>query len=94
MAIHELATNSVKHGALSSRNGRIEVWWEVHNHENENEFRLRWQEWGSLISREPSRRGFGSEFLEKLVPHMLHGEFERKFKSDGLECTISFVLSA
>ena len=50
MAIHELATNAVKHGALSAENGRIEIWWDVHDHDNENEFRLRWREWGSPIS--------------------------------------------
>jgi two-component sensor histidine kinase len=94
MAIHELATNAVKHGALSAENGRIEIWWDVHDHDNETEFRLRWREWGSPISLAPSRRGFGSEFLEKLVPHMLHGKFEREFNSDGIECTISFVFGA
>ena len=93
MAIHELATNAVKHGALSTENGRIEIRWDVHDHDNKNEFRLDWREWGSPISHNPSRRGFGSEFLDKLLPKMLHGEFERKFRSDGIECTISFVLA-
>ena len=67
--------------------------WDVHDHDNKNEFRLDWREWGSPISHNPSRRGFGSEFLDKLLPKMLHGEFERKFRSDGIECTISFVLA-
>ena len=94
MAIHELATNAVKHGALSTENGHIEIWWEVHDRDNENEFRLRWRELGSPIAHQPSRRGFGSEFLEKSIPHMLHGRFERKFDSDGIECTVSFLLDA
>jgi two-component sensor histidine kinase len=94
MAIHELATNAVKHGALSTENGRIEICWEVHDRDNENEFRLRWRELGSPIAHQPSRRGFGSEFLEKSIPHMLHGQFERKFDSDGIECTLSFLLDA
>jgi two-component sensor histidine kinase len=94
MAIHELATNAVKHGALSTENGHIEIWWEVHDRDNEHEFRLRWRELGSPIAHQPSRRGFGSEFLEKSIPHMLHGRFERKFDSDGIECTVSFLLDA
>ena len=44
------------------------------------------------IAHEPARRGFGSEFLEKSIPHMLHGRFERTFGSDGIECTVSFLL--
>jgi two-component sensor histidine kinase len=94
MAIHELATNAVKHGALSMENGHIEISWDAHDRGNENEFRLRWRERASPIAHEPARRGFGSEFLEKSIPHMLHGRFERTFGSDGIECTVSFLLGA
>ena len=80
MAIHELATNAVKHGALSTENGRIEIWWDVHDRDNENEFRLRWRELGSPIAHQPSRRGFGSEFFEKSIPHMLHGRIRAKVR--------------
>ena len=90
MAVHELATNAVKHGALSVENGRIEISWDAHVHGNGKELRLRWQERGRPIAHEPVRRGFGSEFLEKSVPHMLHGQFKRTFRSDGVECTLSF----
>jgi two-component sensor histidine kinase len=93
MAIHELATNAVKHGALSMENGHIEISWDAHDRGNENEFRLRWRERASPIVHEPARRGFGSEFLEKSIPHMLHGRFERTFGSDGIECTVSFLLT-
>jgi two-component sensor histidine kinase len=92
MAIHELATNAVKHGALSMENGHIEISWDAHDRDNEKELRLRWRERGSIIGQEPARRGFGSEFLEKSIPHMLHGQFERRFRSDGVECTVSFLL--
>ena len=92
MAIHELATNAVKHGALSVENGRIEISWDAHVHSNGKELRLRWRERGRPIAHEPVRRGFGSEFLEKSVPHMLHGQFKRTFRSDGVECTLSFFL--
>jgi two-component sensor histidine kinase len=94
MAIHELATNAVKHGALSMENGHIEVSWDAHDRGNEKELRVRWRERGTPIAHEPARRGFGSEFLEKSIPHMLHGRFERTFRSDGIECTVSFLLDA
>jgi len=92
MAIHELATNAVKHGALSTENGHIEISWDAHDRGNENEFQLRWRERVGPIAHQPARRGFGSEFLEKSIPHMLHGRFERTFGSDGIECTLSFLL--
>ena len=92
MAIHELATNAVKYGALSMENGHIDISWDAHDRGNENEFQLRWRERTSPIAPQPARRGFGSEFLEKSIPHMLHGRFERTFGSDGIECTVSFLL--
>ena len=92
MAIHELATNAVKHGALSVENGRIDVSWDAHDRGHEKEFQLHWRERASPIGHQPARRGFGSEFLEKSIPHMLRGRFERTFDSDGIECTVSFLL--
>ena len=92
MAIHELATNAVKHGALSVENGQIDISWDAHDRGNENEFELRWRERAGPIAHKPARRGFGSEFLEKSIPHMLNGRFERRFGSDGIECSVSFLL--
>src|SRR5690242_6319574 len=92
MAIHELATNAVKYGALSMENGRIDISWDAHDRDNENEFQLRWREWAGPIAHHPARRGFGSELLEKSIPHMLNGRFERTFGPDGIECTVSFLL--
>jgi len=94
MAIHELATNAVKHGALSRENGHIEVSWDAHGFGNQKEFRLCWRERSSPIAQEPVRRGFGSEFLEKSIPHMLHGRFERTFGREGIECTILFPIES
>jgi hypothetical protein len=47
---------------------------------------------GQAIAHQPARRGFGSEFLEKSIPHMLNGRFERRFDSDRIDCTVSFLL--
>jgi len=88
MALHELTTNAVKHGALSVGSGRIGVSWNIEANGTETQLRLRWRESGVPIENEPARRGYGSEILEKSIPHMLHGEFERTFHSDGIECLI------
>jgi two-component sensor histidine kinase len=89
MAFHELATNAVKHGALSVENGRIDVSWKT---EAGNQLRIQWRETGVPIEGEPARRGFGSDILERTIPHLLHGSFERTFHRDGIECVIAFPL--
>ena len=90
MAFHELATNAVKYGALSNPDGRINVVWETVP--NDEQTRIRWRESGVAVGRASDRRGYGSEILEKAIPHMLQGSFERTFNPDGLECIVSFAL--
>jgi two-component sensor histidine kinase len=88
MAFHELATNAVKHGALSVKEGRIHVSWNV---ERTGELtRLLWREHGLSIDRNPVRRGYGSEILERAIPEMLGGSLSRTFHPDGMECVILF----
>jgi two-component sensor histidine kinase len=92
MAFHELATNAVKHGALSVANGRIDVHWQTNVSNAENQLRVQWRETGVTMEREPDRRGFGSDILEKFIPNALHGKFERIFHREGIECVILFPL--
>jgi two-component sensor histidine kinase len=92
MAFHELATNAVKHGALSVINGRIDVSWETDVAGAEKQVRIRWRETGVTIEREPDRKGFGSDILERSIPHMLNGSFERTLHPDGIECLIVLPL--
>ncbi|HLH87009.1 MAG TPA: HWE histidine kinase domain-containing protein [Xanthobacteraceae bacterium] len=94
MAVHELATNAVKHGALSTEAGHIEVCWDTHDGDQRKELRVHWRERGIRIAHEPVRSGYGSDILNRSIPYMLHGRFERTFHPDGVECTISFALDA
>jgi two-component sensor histidine kinase len=89
MAFHELATNAVKYGALAAKGGHIDVSWDI---DDTDHVRVVWRESGVTIPGDPSRRGFGSDILEKSIPHMLHGSFERAFGPDGIECIIAFAL--
>jgi two-component sensor histidine kinase len=91
VVFHELATNAVKHGALSKNDGRIDVSWENKTVAHEKIVSLSWRESGVFIESEPVRRGYGSEVLERFIPRMLGGRFERKFHSDGIECSIGFT---
>ena len=92
MAFHELATNAVKHGALSVPKGRIEISWDHVGVGEEQQVRLRWREFGIEIKQKPDRQGYGTEILKKSIPHMLDGAFDRKFHSDGIECFLVFPL--
>jgi two-component sensor histidine kinase len=92
MAFHELATNAVKHGALSVDNGCIDISWETKFSSAEKQLRIRWREIGVRIEGEPKRRGFGSDILERAIPRQLHGSFERTLHRDGIECVITLPL--
>jgi two-component sensor histidine kinase len=94
MGFHELATNAVKHGAFSANGGRIAVVWDVElTEEARHVLRIHWRERGVAINRDSlkkGRRGFGSEILERSIPEMLQGSFNRTFHPDGVECVLEF----
>ncbi|MDW6020197.1 CheR family methyltransferase [Mesorhizobium sp. BAC0120] len=94
LAIHELATNAVKYGALSERGGTIEVRWATGQNGDEKELRIRWEEkLAAPLDAAPSLRGFGSELIEKVVPYDLKGRGKLRFGSDGLLSLIEVPLS-
>jgi two-component sensor histidine kinase len=94
MVFHELATNAVKHGALSVERGRVEVTCTVDRGERTERVRLEWRERGVVIEREPVKRGYGSYVLEKSVPDLRDGTLHRKFHPDGIECVIQFSIES
>jgi two-component sensor histidine kinase len=67
MALHELATNAVKYGALSNANGRIRIAWELSKDEGANRLRFVWRERGGPAVEPPKRKGFGSTLIERAV---------------------------
>ncbi len=92
MAFHELATNAVKHGALSVKGGRIDVAWDADRAQDVAHVRIRWREGGVKIDSDPAKRGYGSEILEKAIPDMLKGNFHRTFHPEGIECILEFSI--
>ena len=81
LVVHELVTNSCKHGALSGT-GRVDV--SVETTEGEG-LHIRWKEVGEPAVLAPTRRGFGSVILEKTVPFDLQGTAKLRFLLEGLE---------
>jgi len=90
LAIHELATNAAKYGALSRPGGRIRVQWDIDRSRPEREMlHFTWMESGVDISAEvPRRRGFGSDLLERTLSYELGGEPQTEFTPDGIHWSI------
>jgi len=89
MAIHELATNALKHGAWSDQ-GRVDITVT----RDAKRLELTWRESGGPPVRQPDRRGFGSRLLERGVAGELDGEVTLDFAPDGLVCRITAPLSS
>ena len=95
MAFHELATNAVKYGALSTDEGRVDVEWSVVKTEVERPvLALDWRESGGPAVAAPTRRGFGSRLIEQGLARELEGECKLVFAADGLSCHLRLPLSA
>lgn len=79
MALHELATNSIKYGAWSVASGRVKVRWTV----TPGHLLFTWQEEGGPPVRAGKHRGFGSKILETIVPSALQGSASLAFPAEG-----------
>lgn len=93
MAVHELCTNAAKYGALSTSTGQVEVKWRVTNSTHEPILSIEWIESGGPPVAPPTRRGFGSELIERLVQYELQAKVHRDFAIRGVRCTIDFPLT-
>ena len=93
LALHELATNAVKHGSLASPGGKVRIVWRTEQGGNkEQRFQLMWQERGGAAVAPPERRGFGHLVLEDVVPSMLGGTGTLAFAPEGVTWTLDVTL--
>jgi PAS domain S-box-containing protein len=83
LALHELATNAAKYGALSAADGRVDVRWWVEDAAGTPRFRLRWQESGGPAVAAPQRRGFGSMMIERSLKAYFAGEVMLDYAAAG-----------
>jgi two-component sensor histidine kinase len=87
IAVHELATNAVKYGALSNGSGQVQLAWELLQ---DDRLKVRWQERGGPPVTPPQRKGFGSRLLESA----LHGELgsaHLEFAAEGVTCVLEIA---
>lgn len=83
MAFHELCTNALKYGALSTDQGRIKLRWRVTTIDTQQLFHLRWHETEGPVVQAPEKRGFGSVLLERVVKGELDARTDLSFPPDG-----------
>ncbi|HEY0650846.1 sensor histidine kinase [Phenylobacterium sp.] len=94
LAIHELATNALKHGAWSAPHGEVAVdWSSVRGDRGERRLRLTWSERGGPPVSPPVRRGFGSRLIEQGLAQELKGQVRLVFDPTGLACLVDAPLA-
>lgn len=85
LIVHELATNSIKYGALSSASGRLDV----SGTANQDDLVIVWREQGGpTIDAPPERRGFGSKLVARTISGQLNGAIDTEWKHEGVVVTL------
>ena len=85
VALHELATNAAKYGALSTPDGHVRLEW---SNAADGPLRLRWMETGGPVAQEPTRTGFGTRIVEQMI-FQQKGKVRFDWRKDGLVCEIT-----
>jgi PAS domain S-box-containing protein len=92
LALHELATNAVKYGALSADEGRVTLEWEIVDATPAPQFWLRWEEVGGPPVVAPERRGFGSRLIERALAAEIGGTAKIDYRRRGVVFTLEAPL--
>ncbi|WP_445658915.1 CheR family methyltransferase [Achromobacter sp. NCFB-sbj8-Ac1-l] len=94
LAIHELATNAVKYGALSHEAGHLDIAWRVQPQDGKDHLLIDWTETGLPTPPDATRRGYGRELIEHALAFTLRAKTALEFKQDGLVCRIDVPLES
>ena len=90
IALHELATNALKYGALSFSGGTVRLTWELEKGEDDETLHVTWSEHNGPRVAPPDHEGFGRRMLERGIDHQLGGKVELDYAAIGLVCRMSF----
>jgi PAS domain S-box-containing protein len=94
LAVHELATNALKYGALAGPEGRIAITWRVEEGKDGPHLVFEWVETNvRVVSPAPRREGFGTELLERTISYELGANASLTFGPGGLRYTIDVPLT-
>lgn len=92
MAVHELTTNAVRHGALSSEEGCIEVRWSLTEKDGERALLCEWNEFAGPPVTPPLRDGFGSMLLKRVLSQQIQAEVKADFAPEGFRLKMAVPL--
>jgi PAS domain S-box-containing protein len=95
LALHELATNAVKYGALRQPPGKLEIKWQLYEKDGESRVILNWLETNVDMTDSPlapRRKGYGRELIERALPHQLNATTKLEFTADGVRCLVELPL--
>ena len=85
LAVHELATNAIKHGDAGRNGGRIAVSWRINGQDgNDRKLEFEWVEKNSNGGKKPRRKGFGYELLTRSLPYDLEGTTKLELGPEGV----------
>jgi len=90
IVFHELATNAIKHGAMSKPEGKVALTWGLNAGER---VKLNWLEEGGPQVVPPAQAGFGNRLIRLEMTHELNGDVDLLYEPDGLKVDMSFPLS-
>ncbi|HZP75553.1 MAG TPA: response regulator [Pseudolabrys sp.] len=89
LALHELATNAAKYGALSALKGCVSLTWDV----NDGDLVMRWSERGGPPAMKPATAGFGTRIILASIEQQLSGKAKFEWSREGLNCELSVPLA-
>jgi len=89
--LHELATNAIKYGSLSTEGGKVYVRWTIEGRGEAATFHLTWREEGGPAVGEPTKKGFGSKLIKMGL--IGSGGTESRYGPDGFSVSMSASLS-
>jgi len=88
MVLHELATNAAKHGALSTKKGRVSIRWDRPLNGHPPRLVLEWQEIDGPAVEAPGNPSYGTSTIRDLIPYELGGAVDFVLAPDGVQCRL------
>jgi two-component system, chemotaxis family, CheB/CheR fusion protein len=88
MALHELSTNAAKYGALTTEDGQVDLTWQLVGDGKDRRLSLRWTESRGPPVTPPTRKGFGSRLVQRVLAAELGGKVCVDYETSGVVCTI------
>ena len=93
MVVHELVTNAVKFGALSTPGGRVSISWDVPSGgDGTANVAIEWREIGGPPVTKPTQSSYGASLIRELIPHELGGSIDLAFDPEGVCCRMKLPL--